>query len=278
MSIARKIRNFVETIKRHRTLPLRLEFVVTDYCNLNCRGCTHYSPLAAKEFEPFATLERNAAHLGRVSEGGEGLDAVYLIGGETLLYPRIDEAMALMRRHFPKARIYVFTNGLPLPRMSDEFWTTALDNKIEIAITRYPIKFDYDAVEQLCRAKGVTYSLFGDRGKKGEFFRFGLDPEKEQNKYISHFKCYNRGCISILENRIYPCSISACIGHLNKASGNLFEHVDGDYIEVSQVSDIRQIRQLRDNPVPFCSYCKLPPTIADYAPSKRDTSEWIDYK
>jgi len=223
-------------------------------------------------------LERNAAHLGRISKGGKDLGAVYLIGGETLLYPNINEAMAIMHRNFPDTRISVFTNGLPLPRMSDEFWTAAIDNRIEIAITRYPINFDYDAVEQLCRDKGVLYDIFGDRGKTGEFFRFGLDPEKSQNKYISHFKCYNYGCLSVLGDRLYPCSISACIGHLNKACGNLFEHVDGDFIKVSDITDIRQIRRLRDRPVPFCSYCKLPPQTVDYAPSKRDTSEWIDYK
>lgn len=278
MSITRKIRNFVRTVARHRTQPLRLEFVVTDYCNLNCRGCTHYSPLAAKEFEPLETLERNAAHLGRISNGGEGLGSVALIGGETLLYPRINEAMSLIRRHFPSTKISVFTNGLPLPRMSEEFWATVVANRIEIAVTRYPINFGYDAVEQLCRDKGAMYSIFGDRSKKGDFFRFPLDPEKKQNKYISHFKCYNYGCISILDGKIFPCSISACIGHLNKACGNIFEHTHGDYIEVDKVSSLKQIRRLRNNPVPFCSYCKLPPEIVDYAPSGRDTSEWIDYK
>lgn len=278
MNPFRKLHNFVKAVIIHRTKPLRIEFVVTDYCNLNCRGCTHYSPLAAKEFEPLDQLERNAAHLGRISDGGKGLEAVYLIGGETLLYPHINEAMALMRRHFPNTGISVFTNGLPLPRMSDEFWASAVENRINIAITRYPIKFDYDAVEQLCRDKGVMFSIFGDRGQKGDFFRFPLDPEKKQNKHISHFKCYNFGCISVLDEKIFPCSISACIGHLNKACGNIFEHVDGDYLEVDKVSSISQIRRLRNRPTPFCSYCKLPPQIVDYAPSKRDTSEWIDYK
>lgn len=274
-SLLHKISNAIKTARLNKAMPLRLEFVVTDYCNLNCRGCTHYSPLAAKEFEPLDRLERNVARLGRISDGGSKLGSVYLIGGETLLYPHIVEAMAVMRRHFPHTAIFIFTNGLSLPRMSDEFWDAARLYDIEIAITRYPIKFDYDEVERLCAGKGVKYRVFGDRGNKGEFFRFGLDPHKQQNKYISHFKCYNRGCVSIVGDRIYPCSISACIGHLNKVAGNTFSHVEGDSLDIDKVNDIKQIRRLRDKPVPFCGYCKQP-TVVDYAPSQRDPSEWID--
>ena len=71
------------TWRKNVTRPLRLEFVVTDYCNLNCVGCTHYSPLAAKEFEPLEQLERNMSHLSEVCRGQ--IRQLYLIGGETLL-------------------------------------------------------------------------------------------------------------------------------------------------------------------------------------------------
>lgn len=94
-----KIRNFIRTVQAHRRMPLRLEFVLSDYCNLNCKGCTHYSPLAIKEFESIETLRHDAAHLGEAV--GNGISEVYLIGGETLLYPHLPEAMETMRKHFP---------------------------------------------------------------------------------------------------------------------------------------------------------------------------------
>ncbi len=55
--------------------------------------------------------------------------------------------------------------------MTDEFWVSARDNGVELAITRYPIAFDYEAAEALCRAKGVSYEVFGDRGEDGAFLR-----------------------------------------------------------------------------------------------------------
>lgn len=258
----------------HRRMPLRLEFVVSDYCNLNCKGCTHYSPLAPKEFESIETLERTAAHLGAVT--ADNIGDVYLIGGEPLLYPQLTEAIKTLRRHFPKNGIKLFTNGLLLPKMDDKFWHTVKQNDITIALTIYPIKFDYNAVQKLCRSHGIKYLIFGDRSVKGSFLRFGLDPEKKQNGRMSHFKCFNRGCISVIGDKIYPCSISGCVSHLNNACGTSFEHRPGDWLNVADITSVKQIKALRDKPVPFCGYCHPNPTVTHYGPSLRDRHEWTD--
>ena len=267
------ISNFLQTCKVHSTMPLRLEFVLTDYCNLNCKGCTHYSPLAPKEFESIDRLEANAARIARAV--GDAIPIVYLIGGEPLLYPQLPEAMEILRRNFPKAEIKLFTNGIALPKMSDEFWQACKSTDTVVAITRYPIRVDYDAIAELCRSKGVKVEFFGDRSEKGSFFHFALDPEKKQNPHLSHFKCYNRGCVSVVGDKIYPCSISACVGHLNKACGTSFEHKKGDWIDIADLRSVEQIRQLRDKPVPFCGYCINPPGTTDYGPSRRERSEWV---
>lgn len=270
LSIIRALRRYIE-LKR---MPLRLEFVLSDYCNLNCKGCTHYSPLASKEFEPLESMVANMAALSRVC--GDEVKQAYLIGGETLLYPRLVEAMTALRRYFGTQELYIFTNGIVLSRMSDEFWEMARKLDFIIAITRYPIKIDYDALINLCREKGVRVSVFGDRGMADSFFRFSLDPSKSQNARISHFKCFNRGCISIVGDRLYPCSISACVRHLNKAVGTDFSHVERDYLIISDIVSCSQITKLRDNPVPFCSYCINPPTTVSYELSRRQKSEWVN--
>lgn len=255
------------------TMPLRLEFVVTDYCNLNCKGCTHYSSLAAKEFADLDLLKHNMAHLAKVCLSKAA--SAYLIGGETLLYPHLIEAMEAMRDSFASQKLYIFTNGISLPKMSDEFWQTASRLNFIVAITRYPIKFDYDAAIELCRKHGVETEVFGDRSLQESFFKFKLDPEKKQNPLISHFKCYNRGCLSIIGTRLYPCSISGCVGHLNKACGTDFRHLPGDFLEIDSITSVNQILKLRNSPAPFCGYCVLPPETVAYGPSKRNADEWI---
>jgi MoaA/NifB/PqqE/SkfB family radical SAM enzyme len=274
MNVLSRIFRAFNTAKIKFTTPLRIEFVVTDYCNLNCKSCTHYSAMAPAEYEPFSQLEHDMASIAK-AKNFHLLHDVYLIGGETLLYPQLNEAMRLAKKYFPENQMQVFTNGIKLPKMDEDFWQTCRETDAMIALTRYPIKFDYDAAEQLCRDKGVKMRVFGDRGKENEFFRFGLDRSKSQNKWVSHFKCYNFGCVSVVDSKIFPCSISGCISHINKAFGCEFKWEKGDYIEIEKLRDLKEIKRMRLRPVPFCAYCKKN-SIIKYGPSKRELSEWVD--
>lgn len=273
--IIKSVKTAFRRIADLKSMPLRLEFLLTDYCNLNCKGCTHFSPLAEREFEPLEMVSRQMEKLAAVC--GDAVKQVYLIGGETLLYPDLTQAMDVARRYFHDQKIYIFTNGLLLPRMSADFWEAARRNDIIIAITRYPIKFDYDAAEELCRTKGVDVEVFADRSdNEMNFFRFALDPEGRQNRYITHFKCYNRGCISVAGGYVYPCSICACVHNLNRATGTDFQLTDKDRLDVNAITNVRQIKRLRDLPSDFCRYCKNPPARVGHALSQRRKEEWVD--
>ena len=261
-------------MKVKRNSPLHLEFNLTDYCNLNCKGCSHYSPLAGPEFEDITQLEHSMKCISS-AENQQLIEGIYLIGGETLLYPNLVEAMRLGRKYFPNAKMSIFTNGLLIPKMSDEFWETCRQTNSVMAITRYPIKFDYDKLEDICRQKGVAVEIFGDRGDDNSFFRLPLDPSKKQNGRINHFRCMSFGCITIDSGKIFPCSQSACVGHLNKRFGTNFKWEEGDYISVDFIKDIREIDKLRKNPVPFCNYCKQVYPVK-YGPSRHSLSEWVD--
>lgn len=273
-NIFKTITSAIATYRRNKKNPLRLEFILSDYCNLNCKGCTHFSPVAPRDFLPVERFESNARHISAVV-ADEVMD-IYLIGGEPLLYPYLKEVMVTARKYFPKQRISIFTNGLLLPKMDEVFWNLCKSLDIVIAMTRYPVKFDYDAAIDLCRHHRVNYNIFGDRSMADSFFRFGLDESRSQNPVISHFKCFNRGCISVTADKIFPCSISACSGYLNKAFGTEFTHRPADFICISELKDISEIRRLRDKPVPFCRYCVNPPRTVPYSASKREISEWVD--
>lgn len=268
----KRLWNAVRHYRNVHKAPLHVEFVLSDFCNLNCKGCTHFSPLAPKEFVGLEQLENTATHIGNTC--GRGLDKVFLMGGETLLYPHLDEAMAIMRKAFPNQQLYLFTNGILLPKMDEGFWEACRKDDFIIAITIYPINFDYEVAINICRDKGVKVEVFGDRAKPETFFRFALDPEKKQNGTVSHFKCFNRGCLTVIGDRVYPCSVSACVEHLNKAKGTDFRHEEGDWIAVQDIKSADDLRKLRDRTAPFCSYC-IPPVAVDYGPSKREASEWV---
>lgn len=265
--------NFFKNIKERVGKPVHLEFNLTDYCNLNCKGCSHYSPLATAEFEGLASLENSMKAISGIRNARK-IREIYLIGGETLLYPSIKTAMRLAKKYFPWTRISIFTNGLMIPKMDEDFWEICRETGCVMAITRYPVKFDYDRVEAICLENGVQYEIFGDRSQEGTFFKFPLDTKKKQNGWLSHFRCFSFGCITVDQGRIFPCSQAACIGHLNRRFRTDFSWEKGDYIKVENLKDFRQLLRLRNRPIPFCRYCKKIETTK-YGPSKRTVNEWI---
>lgn len=274
IDMLKKIARAFRTFRVKRSEPMHIEFNLTDYCNLNCKGCSHYSPLATEDYEPLSGLGESMRLISE-ARNSHLISEVYLIGGETLLYPGLKEAMEMARRYFPRAKISIFTNGLLIPRMDREFWDICRRTGCVIALTRYPVKFDYGRVEALCRENGVEVEVFGDRGKEGTFFRMPLDPAKRQNRWLTHFRCISFGCITVERGRIFPCSQSACVGHLNRRFGTDFRHQAGDFIPVSELKDARQLLRLRNRPVPFCGYCRpIEPT--PYSSSRRSLSEWVD--
>lgn len=272
-SLLRKATDALKTVKYRLGRPLHIEFNLTDFCNLNCKGCSHYSPIAPAEFEPLRQLENSMAKIAG-AKNVSLIKEVYLIGGETLLYPDIEEAIRLARKYFPATKISIFTNGLLIPKMSESFWQLCRENNIVMALTRYPVKFDYDKVERICREKGVEVSVFGDRSLKDSFFKLPLDPKKRQNPWMSHFRCCSFGCITVDNGRIFPCSQSACVRHLNNRFGLDFKWEEGDYIEVDRLKDVKEIRRMTRRPVPFCGYCRHQ-TFTDYGPSRRVKEEWM---
>lgn len=273
IDMIKKLKQAIETVRVKSRKPLHIEFNVTDYCNLNCKCCSHYSPLATEEYQSLQDLESDMRHISGI-RNVELIEGVYLIGGETLLYPQLKEAMLLARKYFPKAKLSIFTNGLLIPKMDKEFWDICRNTNSVIALTRYPVKFDYDRVEQICRDEGVEIEVFDDRGNDNSFFRFPLDPEKKQNGRLAHFKCISFGCVTIDHGRVFPCSQAACVGHLNKKFGTDFRWEKGDYINVKDLTDASQIKALRSRPIPFCSYCAPKETVT-HSPSKREKGEWV---
>ena len=67
----------------------KIRFIVdiVDHCNLNCKCCGHFSPLAPKGFLDINTFERDLKRLHELLYGH--IHCFELMGGESLLHPRL---------------------------------------------------------------------------------------------------------------------------------------------------------------------------------------------
>ena len=60
---------------------------IIDYCNLNCAGCTHFSPIADRYIYPLDKFEKNMNQLSKITN--HNIKLINIAGGEPLLNKNI---------------------------------------------------------------------------------------------------------------------------------------------------------------------------------------------
>ena len=251
--------------------PYKLEIHLAEHCNLNCVGCSHYSPLASHAFCNIEQLEENLQKLAPVQNM---FSIIRLLGGEPLLHPKIVDAFRIVRKYCKDSEIQLVTNGIRLSEMPDEFWKACVQYDITIALTIYPIAVNYVVLKTLCLDHGVKFRLYGNKKNSG-FTRLQLIERGTGHKY-NYYLCGSMStCMQLVGSRIYPCSQCAYVKYLNHAFDCKFQHKNGDFVSVDKLSHYRLIWFVM-HPKPFCKYCDVKGRQRiEWSLSKRKKSEWI---
>ena len=270
--ICKEIRLRTWLIWRLLFRPCNLEIHLSEHCNLNCAGCSHYSPLA----EPsFCDAGRLREWMSKLSPFAGAFRTIRLLGGEPLLNPDVAQILTMTRECFPKSEIELLTNGLLLSGgMSDGFWSGCRSNDVAIGVTVYPTGADYAAIERRCREEGVRFSIYGDRTASSCFEIYALDPAG-RGRRCNYYRCREMDFLQLAGGKIFSCAQCAYVGHLNKAFGCDFRHSVGDSIEVGNIKSAFSLRMFRLRTKPFCKYCIFPRRNADWQLSKRTIEEWV---
>jgi organic radical activating enzyme len=133
---------------------LSVEYSLTEHCNISCHACAHASPLLAKNFANLADFTRDFEALAEAFHSRE----LRIVGGEPLLHAELLDFLREGRRIGIADTIVVYTNGVLLHRMPDDFWR--LIDKLHVSV--YPgvrrRLGDTDCAE-LCRAHGVELHI-----------------------------------------------------------------------------------------------------------------------
>ena len=261
---------------RHRLArPRYVDLHVVDHCNLDCRGCAHFSPLATKaSIIPVADLEASLRLLRPVYS--RFFDSIHLLGGEPLLHPEIARIVRLTRGLFPDTELRVVTNGVLLRSMDDDFWRTCQECDVVFDVSEYPIKLDYKATLKFVEERGVRY----ESGGRADFFRHVCDPSGSQDARKSYASClYGGTCIQLRGTRLYPCPRSAYSSYPNEAFGTDFRCEPGDYLDLMRPISDEDFRRFVTQPKPFCRYCDVASeTRIPWGRSHKACSEWLgDY-
>lgn len=269
----RKAKDKIDRRIPHKTLNFAVD--LAEHCNLNCRNCDHFSPLAREHFTDVREYEKD---LKRIRElFGDRVSQIDLEGGEPLLNPDIEAFLEITYHYFPKALINIFTNGLLLIKMTEHFWELCAQYGIELEVTKYPIAFDYDKVLAISKEKGVRLHYYnGDKIVKTSRHQ-PLDLEGKQDKWESFCNCFLANkCIMLKKGRLYTCTVIPNIEHFNRFFNQHVEVTEKDSIDIYSDVTAEDILEFLCEPVPACRYCKVMERTGKHVwrQSRKEIGEW----
>lgn len=274
--ILRDIHQLIVIRGKRFTKNFPIEVHVTEHCNLNCAGCSHFSSLAGEEYLAPEQFEKD---LRRLAELTRRFYTIKLLGGEPLLHPRITDFFALARKYFPDTPVQLTTNGILLLKQNDAFWESCKANNIVISISQYPIKLNKTEIKKRARAYRVKLEFTGSTAEN-RMCKMPLDLSGGQDTQKSYRKCaISWGCcVTLRDGRIYTCCTAAHIKFFNECFSQNLRAGEKDSVDIYAVRSKEEIIDFLAKPFPFCRYCKTSDTrfAQRWSVSKKEISEWVD--
>ena len=244
----------IEDKKQQKSLQFEVDIAM--HCNLKCKSCHHFSPLAVPEVTDLGIFESDMIRMGELFQNY--CDRIYLLGGEPLLNENIAAYLQVARVPFPKTKIELITNGLWLDKMEDNFWDALKENEIQVSVTKYPIAADYQKMKALCEEKSVLFEFFGSEADDKHMSYYPLDCNGGQAANENFYVCNMANkCITLKAGKLYPCVVPPNIYHFNEYFGENLVVDERDGINIYQAKDKDQILEFLAKPIPFCRYCRV---------------------
>lgn len=97
----------------------KIRFIVdiVDHCNLNCKSCGHFSPLAPMSFLDIKSFEKDLFRLNELLNGK--IHCLELMGGEALLHPQLEDFIKITAKYVTGEK-NLCANGVLLPKLPDK--------------------------------------------------------------------------------------------------------------------------------------------------------------
>lgn len=267
------------TMHKMRGPYISFEYHLAEHCNLNCKGCEHFSPLATPQFTSYNEFVKDLDRMSELFE--KKAKSIHILGGEPLLNKDICKFVQKTRECFPDTgltEIRVVSNGILVNKMQPEFWECLHNNRIILSVTKYPLNLDYNLMFEKAKKYDVKFEFFDNTDQVQYWSNMKLKENGKEDARKSFYKCFLANeCVMLKDGKLYTCTLIPNIEHFNKYFNKNLEVCKEDYIDIYQAKSKEEVFDFLSKPVPFCRYCN--PDEKDYSltwgVSKKDIDEWI---
>ena len=243
-----------------------LELHLTDHCNLDCKGCGHYSPLASPYYTDIHQYEMDIQRLRKLFRN---IRTIRLMGGEPLLHPDPVAFITATRAAFPKSHIKFVTNGILLPKASAAFWNACRNTNTSINLSAYPPLKRAEELRALCKHEQVNLSVTNI-----ETFHAHTNLKGDSDKQKAFKICRKRYYSPLLkEGHLYVCPKPAYVHYFNESFGYQIPTDKGIDIHSQNISGSWILREL-DKPIETCKWCSYDYVPYTWSSSNNLATDW----
>ncbi len=228
-----------------------LETDITSACQLSCVACNHHIALYRAQgrvgFAIPAQVEKDLNELAKFVRVG----AWGALGGEPLLHPQLVDILKIVRMSAITSVIEVWTNGLLIKRMGEDFWQ-AFDH---LVVSAYPGKLtdeDLEWIHYKCAHNGIELRVVDERNNPNFRTLFEPNPTNPAQTAWKFATCFFRSFSRVANNGyFYTCCVSAHMPQLvqKRPAGS-----DGILIEDLTEESLNAFLY-RTEPLGCCSIC-----------------------
>lgn len=225
-----------------------LEFHVADHCNLNCKYCTHYSPLVPQPV--YTEYEGFAADLRQLKKYIADIGVIRILGGEPLLNPELGRFVELARQLYPASIVTVVTNGLLIERMDPSLIEIMRRNMAFFHISFYPPLQDrVQEIRKFLYERQIPYTI---TPMITEFNRTQtLTPQSDEDFF---YRCFQASCTCLHGGKVAPCYAPFTTKYFNEAFGQELPAEEGiDLYDDELTAAVLKAELLI--PMRRCQYC-----------------------
>lgn len=224
----------------------QVEMHIIDSCNLNCRGCAHFSPIFP---DIIPDIKSRLADVIKLKEKLSFILRFYILGGEPFLNPEISDYIQEIRKIMPETQLYIVTNGLLIEELSGDVLQCIKDNRVCVSISEYaPTHKKINNICWILDSYKILYEIREISYKEKFCLPLSLS---DHSKYPR--TCISNGCITIWNGKIARCPQLMYISYFNNYF-NVKLPEDG-VISLDNCIAGEELLEFLKKEIPLCKHC-----------------------
>ncbi|MCL1993358.1 MAG: radical SAM protein [Spirochaetes bacterium] len=228
-----------------------LEYHIADHCNMNCKGCYHFSCLVKSE--SFPQLQHYRRDIQRLAALFANIKTIHLMGGEPLLNNELPGFIRETRAAFPAAKICILTNGILYKKIEGELLEAIKLCDVLVQVSLYkPMIPRKDEMRAYFLNQGIKHWI----GEPVLYFAKYINPAGDSDPVKTSRQCPASRCTFLGDGHIARCALPFNIGYFNRHFG-LDIPAQQDKTDIhSGDSDGFALKRKLLRPMPLCKYCR----------------------